>query len=129
MKNNKETTVTHFRGKEELAGAGIAVKRMVLVLHNGVERSFDIGNGLVVIGETNDDHLISLLQGSSEHITHSLNMFITLIGVSKLPDIDTVELYQFMQNLTGKTLEGVDMIVKQYLLMRNSTPTPPGKVN
>lgn len=129
MENNKETTVTHFRGKEELVGAGIAVKRMVLVLHNGVERSFDIGNGLVVIGETNDAHLISLLQGSSEHIAHSLNMFITLIGVSKLPDIDTVELYQFMQNLTGKTLEGVDMIVKQYLLMRNSAPTPPGKAN
>ena len=129
MKDNKETKVEHFRDKKELAGAGIAVTRMVLVLHNGVERSFDIGNGLVVIGETSDEHMISLLQGSSEHIAHSLNMFITLIGVSKLPDIDTVELYQFMQNLTGKTLEGVDMIVKQYLLMRNSAPTPPGKEN
>lgn len=125
----EEAKVLNFRNKNEMAADNQTIKAIVVIQQDGTERKFTIQDGMVLMSDTAEGHMVSILQGSPEYIGHCLNLLITLIGASRLPSADMVTLYQFMQNLTLKTFEGIDLVLKQYTLMKQSIPTPKEREN
>lgn len=113
--NNKDECVsTSFDSKEEELAHGGTIKTVTLLSHDGESRTFDVGDGFVMVSDSVKGEMISLAQGSREYLMHSVTMMLTLIGASVLNDISVERLYDDMHPVTKRAIDNVLTVVRTH---------------
>ena len=126
---SKDYTKLNYRSKEESEKDGKLIKSFTLNYVNEEQVTYEIDEGLVLISDSKDGKMISIMQGGPAYFGHSLNMLLAMIGASQVRNADIPTIYEFMHKLALRLAGEISSIMRTYVMMRDIMPTNKDEVN
>lgn len=82
-----------------------AIKTVILVSHNGERKELEIEDGILLICDTKEGHMLSYMQGGIQYAAHCLNIHLSMMIKPFVPDTEMATLYEVIVPLRDKVLD------------------------
>ena len=103
----------------------VAIKKIIMISHNGDIKELEVDEGILIICDTKEGHMLSYMQGGLQYAAHCLNVHMSMMIKPFLPEVEMNSLYELIQPLRDKVLDklaGIALLSKDLQKAADTNP-------